>query len=561
LNDLLFDGTVALDVSVDRVWFGTDSRGRVWKEYTDGRWNHPRRHYAIDLAISNAAVRLKSMTCTRIAPSDPEVITVPVGPHAGQTLRTVWNEIPLLGRLTIHAEAIPLQVGRTEQSVGLDFNRDVGPVPVLAARSGSDKLEPQIFGPGVKRDAQFVSISGSDTRVTWDLDYHEIYLITNSPAALRGIEALKRFPKFGTDARLRLLDLIAAKMAENVRPFVAELGRHGVLQVLPQGIEIEPEATNPRSVVALDSVVQRLVPSDGTHESLVVQLRNAGDEHGTTLTWSVLRDDPNALAALAVTAFSVSRMAREACSKAFGLANEDFLPGRPCELRGAKIVGFGGAELHIESLRATVADTAAGGRIVVEASVAAHQELYDIDADVAVTYDFAVGEVPGDAKPDGSPGGTFAAVRHNLQLAAQEQRQSPLSTTYEGEIRRARNIMDALPKTTGIDLRVTDRPTVRQRFTPTPAGRATQANSAANTPSTTWDPRPVDAEQRTPGEALGLEFAYYLVALIETEWICSGLWGASTSDADAAHASALLPSIGTPIGVSLNTQRLAVYFR
>jgi hypothetical protein len=565
LNDLLYVGSCALDVSVDRVWFVKDARGRVWKERTDGRWHDPQRHYAIDLAISNAAVRIKSIACTRMAPSDPEVITVPTGPQAGKQQRMQWNEIPLLGRLTIHTEVIPLEVAGTGQTVALDFTEDASPAPTLYTKSASEKFGPLIFGRGVKRDSQFTEVSGPSPRLTWELDYDEVYLITHSPAAVRAIDALKRFSRFGAGpTRLRLLDLIATKMAENAKPFVSQLGRNGVLQVLPRGIEIDSSATDPRSFVAIDARVQRIPGGNEAQESLVVQLRAPGGDQEVTMQRSFLGDDPDARAALAITASTVPRLVREACTKAFGLADGDFVADQPCQLSGAKAVRFDGRACQLDSLSAAVSNSTGGGQLVIAAGLSVDHKLYSFEAEISASYDLVVGDVPHDVMSGGRAGNTFENARRTLRSAARQQRDSPLGENYEIELDRVCEALDALPKTTGVLPRTADRSAMRHRFDLTPAGlRAAEgdANLIASLVSSRWTIRSGDDERREPGELLGLAFADYVSKLIQTEWFCSGLWGASTSDAQAAHASSLLPSIGTPTGSSLNQQRLVVWYR
>ena len=54
-----------------------------------------------------------------------------------------------------------------------------------------------------------------------------------------------------------MLDSLAAQIADAVRPKVAEMGKNGIVELLPSPLDVDPEAQDDSTVKALDAVVQR----------------------------------------------------------------------------------------------------------------------------------------------------------------------------------------------------------------------------------------------------------------------------------------------------------------
>src|ERR1700739_3920385 len=104
------------------------------------------------------------------------------------------------------------------------------------------------------------------------------------------------------EARTRVLDSLAAQIADAVRPQVAEMGDNGVQNILPSPVDVDPEAQDDSTFKAIDAVVQRFDIGEATHESLVVQLQTLRElPAGEGLPVSILAENPCEKTGLAVT--------------------------------------------------------------------------------------------------------------------------------------------------------------------------------------------------------------------------------------------------------------------
>jgi len=103
-----YTATATLDVTLDRVWFVEDARGRIWREERPeedgGGVGDPLRHFAIDLRIFDSKLTIDTVTCIPLVQLPPRTVTIPDGPRTGESQQIAYNEIPLFGRLTIHEQ-------------------------------------------------------------------------------------------------------------------------------------------------------------------------------------------------------------------------------------------------------------------------------------------------------------------------------------------------------------------------------------------------------------------------------------------------------------------------
>ena len=95
------------------------------------------------------------------------------------------------------------------------------------------------------------------------------------------------------EARTRVLDSLAAQIADAVRPKLAEMGDNGIKGLLPTPVEVDPESRDDSTFKALDAVVQRFDVAGVTQESMVVQLQTLRElPSGEELPASILAENP-----------------------------------------------------------------------------------------------------------------------------------------------------------------------------------------------------------------------------------------------------------------------------
>ena len=413
-----YSATATLDLTLDRVWFILDSHQRLWQEETDGESRDPLRHFAIDLVIFDSKIVIDSVTCIPLVPLPPATITIPDGPRAGESREIPYNEIPLFGRLTIHDQLEPHQTEPGKQTHRTELHR------AGCSRAGRplplrDEYAARLFGPHIERRSDGdTAFTGQDPRISWELDYAEAYWITHSIAGelMVNLEKLQHPSLSDDEARIRVLDSLAAQIADAVRPKLAEMGDDtGIVNLLPSPMDVDPEAQDDSTVKALDAIVQRFesAPSArATHESMVVQLQTLRAlPSGEELPASILAENPHEKTGLAVTGWSILRQVRDTVMNSFGLDESDFDADAPCLLEGPKTINIGGQDRSLDALDADIVPRTQDGRLVVDGTVSAETTLYDFKATFKVTYEMGLDDIPRDptgrrqtSDPAGRPG-------------------------------------------------------------------------------------------------------------------------------------------------------------
>jgi hypothetical protein len=582
-----YSATATLDLTVDRVWFILDSHQRLWQEESDGETHDPLRHFAIDLVIFDSKIVIDSVTCIPLVELPPTTITVPDGPRAGEAREIPYNEIPLFGRLTIHDQLEPHQTEPGKQTIALNFG--VQDAPVLLATSLRDEYAPRLFGPHIeRRSVGETAFTGQDPRITWELDYAEAYWITHSIAGelMVNLEKLQHPGLPDDEARDRVLDSLAAQIADAVRPKLGEMGEDGIVNLLPAPLDIDPDAQDDSTFKALDAVVQRFyvgASSDGAsshgassenaiHESMVVQLQTLRElPAGEDLPASILAENPREKAGLAVTGWSILRQVRDTVMNSFGLDESDFDADTPCLLMGPKTISIGGQDRSLDSLDADIVPRTEDGRLVVDGTVSAETKLYDFKANFKVTYEMGLDEIPRDPKGEETQRAqvTVESLEQELREASGKKRAGELShQDYEAEVKRVSERFDELPRTVGVrPAQNPQEPEVNADFTLSLAGKAATAAGAAAVVGllalpVTWAAGAAGVGAAGAGGLLTLAIAQYITTLLTIDWFGTGIGSRQVRKSlNDRPEGTLLPPIGIPVDVNLNRQRLAVYFR
>src|SRR6201996_7603252 len=569
-----YSATATLDLTLDRVWFILDSHQRLWREEVDREYRDPLRHFAIDLVIFDSKITIDSVTCIPLVELPPVAITIPDGPRADETREIPYNEIPLFGRLTVHEQLEPHQTAPGKQTIALNFaGQDA---PVLVATPPRDQYAARLFGPHIERRPHGDTVfAGQDPRISWELDYAEAYWITHSIAGelMVNLERLQHPTLSDDEVRTRVLDSLAAQIADAVRPKVAEMGENGVQNILPSPLDVDPEAEDDSTIKAVDAVVQRFDVGETTHESLVVQLQTLRDlPSGEELPASILAENPREKTGLAVTGWSILRQVRDTVMNSFDLHESDFDADAPCLLAGPKTITIGGQDRRLEALDADVVPRTHDGRLGVGGAVSAETTLYDFNASFKVTYEMGLDDIPRD--PDGPETRradleTIESLEQPLSAAGARKRAGQLSNEeYEAEVKRVRERLDDLPKTVGV--RPTQNPPeaeVNPDFSLTVAGKMAAAAGAAATVGllalpATWVAGAAGVGAAGAGGLLTLAIVQYLTTVLTIDWFGVGLGSRQVKQSlnDRPEGTSL-PPIGIPIDVDFNRQRLAVYFR
>jgi hypothetical protein len=476
--------------------------------------------------------------------------------------------------LTIHDQLEPRQTEPGKQTIALDFTPQ--DAPVLLANSPADDHGTRLFGAHIdRRPDGGIAFMGQDPRVSWELDYAEAYWITHCIAGelLVNLEKLQHPSLSDDEARIRVLDSLAAQISDAIRPKLAEMGVDGVMDLLPSAMEVEPESRDNSTVKELDAVVQRFDVGGVTHESMVVQLQTLRElPPGEELPASILAENPYQRTGLAVTGWSILRQVRDTVKNTFDLDESDFDADAPCLLAGPKTISIGGQDRCLEALDADVVPRTHDGRLVVDGTVSAETTLYDFNASFKVTYEMRLDDIPRD--PDGSETRradleTIESLEQALTAAGVKKRGGQLSPEdYEREVKRVRERLDDLPKTVGV--RPTQNPPeaeVNPHFSLTVAGKVAAAAGAAATVGllalpVTWVAGAAGVGAAGAGGLLTLAIVQYLTTVLTIDWFGVGLGSRQVKQAlnDRPEGTSL-PPIGIPIQVDFNRQRLAVYFR
>ncbi|OMC22375.1 hypothetical protein [Mycobacterium colombiense] len=568
-----YSATATLDLTLDRVWFVLDSRQRLWQEEADGETHDPLRHFAIDLVIFDSEIVIDSVTCIPLVSLPPATVTIPDGPRAGESREIAYNEIPLFGRLTIHDQLESHRLEPGKQTIALNFTSQ--DAPVLVAAPSADQHAGWLFGPHIeRREGGVTVVGGQDPRISWELDYAEAYWITHSIAGelMVNLEKMQHPGLSDDEARTRVLDSLAAQIAEAVRPQLEAMGDNGIQALLPSPVDVDPEALDDSTAKQLDAVVQRFDVGEATEESMVVQLRTLRDlPPGEELPASVLAENPRERAALAVTGWSILRQVRDTVMNSFDLDESDFDPDAPCALAGPKTISIGGQDRSLDALDADIVPRTGDGRLVVDGTVSADTKLYDFEANFKVTYEMDLGDIPRDPKEKEllrEDVDSIELLEQTLSLAGQKKRTGHLTTEeYEAEVKRVSERFDQLPRTVGVRPAQNSDPDVNADFSLTAAGKVATAAGAAAVVGllalpVTWVAGAAGVGAAGAGGLLTLAIAQYITTVLTIDWFGTGIGSRQVKKSlnDQPEGTSL-PPIGMPVDLDLNRQRLAVYFR
>jgi hypothetical protein len=569
-----YSATATLDLTLDRVWFVFDAQQRLWQEQVDNETQDPLRHFAIDLTIFDSKITIDSVTCIPLVSLPPRTITIPDGPRADESREIPYNEIPLFGRLTVHDQLEARETQPGKQTIALNFTEQDAPV-LLTTPSGAE-YAPQLFAAHIdRRPDGSIAFAGQDPRITWELDYAEAYWITHSIAGelMVGLEKLQHPSLSDDEARIRVLDALAAQISDAVRPKLAEMGEDGVMDLMPAPLEVDAQSRDDNTVKALDAQVQRFDIDGVTHESMVIQLQTVRElPSGEELPTSILAENPHEKTGLAVTGWSILRQVRDTVMNTFDLHESDFDADVPCLLAGPKAITIGGQERSLEALDADIVPRTHDGRLVVDGTVSAETTLYDFNAAFKVTYEMGLDEIPRD--PDGKETRqadleTIESLEQALSAARDKKRAGQLGNgDYEAEVKRVHERLDDLPKTVGV--RPTQNPPeaeVNPDFSLTVPGKVAAAAGAAATVGllalpVTWVAGAAGVGAAGAGGLLTLAIVQYLTTVLTIDWFGVGLGSRQVKQSlnDRPEGTSL-PPIGIPVDVDFNRQRLAVYFR
>jgi hypothetical protein len=569
-----YSATAALDVTLDRVWFVLDAHQRLWQEEADGDAHDPLRHFALDLVIFDSKITIDSVTCIPLVSLPPATITVPDGPRAGESREIPYNEIPLFGRLTVHDQLEPRQTEPGKQTIALNFTEQDS--PLLVATPPEDRYATLLFGPHVERRRDgSTAFGGQDPRISWELDYAEAYWITHSIAGelMVNLEKLQHPGLSDDEARTRVLDSMAAQIADAIRPQLADFGDDGVVNLLPSPVDVDAHAQDDSTFKDLDAVVQRFQVGDSTHESMVVQLQTLRElPPGEDLPASILAENPHERTGLAVTGWSILRQVRDTVMKSFGLDQSDFAADAPCLLDGPKSINIGGQDRSLDTLDADIVPRTGDGRLVIDGTVSADTALYDFEATFKVTYEMGLDDIPRDPKgkeisAEGAE--TIENLEQALARAGDKKRAGELTDQdYEAEVKRVSERFDELPRTVGVrPAQNPAEPEVNPDFSLTAAGKVAAAAGAAAVVGllalpVTWAAGAAGVGAVGSGALLTLAIAQYISTVLTIDWFGTGIGSRQVKKSLNDHPEGTeLPPVGIPVAVNLNRQRMAVYFR
>jgi hypothetical protein len=571
-------GTATLDLALTRVWFIFDSHDRVWQEEVAGTPREPLRHFTFDLTLSDSKIVIESIAGVPLVPLPPGTVTIPNGPRAGESKQIAYNEVPLFGRLTLHDQLERRDTEAGKQTISLDFRPQ--DAPVLVADPPADEFVSHLFGPNAERRPNgTTAFAGQDPRLTWDMDYAEAFWITHSLAGqLLVLQAKLQCPTVSdAEARIAVLDSIAAKIKDAVGGITGTLGTGGVVDLLPSPMDVDPASQDDSTTKEIDAIVQRFVAAGATQESMVVQVRRVRDlPIGEDLPASILVDNPAEQTVLATSGFGLLRSVRETVMSSFCLSENDFQDA-PCLLDGTKGINIGGENRNLDAFEAHIepATDTERGRLIVDGEVSDSTTLYDFDATFKITYEFLLDDIPREValgEVGTSTGETKAQLDASVREAGRARCRGDISATeYEAEVKRVSDLVMELPRTVGVrpTLRPSE-PEVDPDFSLTAAGYALAAVAiillvmAVSLPVTAPAVAAGGAAAVTAEAVIGLLIlatVEYIVVLITIDWLGTGMVGSQVQDALGDRpGGTLLPTVGVPIEVTLTTH-LAVFFR
>ncbi|HYO04010.1 MAG TPA: DUF3892 domain-containing protein [Mycobacterium sp.] len=572
------NGTATLNLTLSRVWFLFDSHARLWQEELGGLSRDPLRHFAFDLSLSDSKIVIQSIAGIPLVPLPPGTVTVPNGPRGGESKQIAYNEIPLFGRLTLHDQLERRQIGPGTDTISLDFHRQ--DAPVLVADPPVDEFVSHLFGRNAEHRASgATAFPDQDPRLTWDMDYAEVFWTTHSLAGeLLVAQARLKCPTVSdAEARIAVLDSIAAKIADAVGGITATLGAGGVVDLLPTPMAVDPASDDDSTTKEIDAVVQRFQAAGATGESMVVQVRRVRDlPIGEELPRSVLAENPVEQTVLATSGFGILRGVRETIMHSFCLAESDFTDA-PCKLDGSKSVNIGGENRNLDAFEGHIepATDTEPGRLIVEGAVSDSTTLYDFDATFTITYEFDLDDIPREVASGEigtSTGETKAQLDASVREAGEARCRGDISATeYEAEVKRVSELVKELPRTVGVrpTLRPAE-PDVHPDFSLTAAGYALAALGvillviAVSLPVTAPAAAAGGIAALSAEAVIGLlilAIVEYVVILITIDWVGTGIVSSEVEDALGDRpGGTLLPTVGVPIEATLTTH-LAVFFR
>jgi hypothetical protein len=375
------------------------------------------------------------------------------------------------------------------------------------------------------------------------------------------------------EVRVRVLDSLAAQIADAVRPKLAEMGANGIMNLLPSPLDVDAESQDDSTIKELDAVVQRFEIGGATHESMVVQLQTLRAlPPGEDLPASILAENPCERAGLAVTGWSILRQVRDTVMNSFNLDESDFAADAPCLLEGPKTINIGGQERSLDALDADIVPRTEDGRLVVDGTVSAETKLYDFKATFKVTYEMGLDDIPRDPNEGENQAAGLATVEsleQALSAAAEKKRAGEFSDQdYEAEVKRVSERFDELPRTVGVrPTQNPPEPEVNPDFSLTAPGKVAAAAGAAAVVGLLALPVTAAAGAAGVGIAgagglLTLAIAQYITTVLTIDWFGAGVGSRQVKKSlnDRPEGTSL-PSIGIPVDADLNRQRLAVYFR
>lgn len=435
-----FEGTAKVNVSLSRVWFMTDENGRVWSEEAGTPDEDRERHFAIDLRLANhpAEINLPDskvvVTKVRVAGVMVPAPTSPSTSCQGKTIQA--NEIPLLGRLTIHErlDRIDTQVdGKPAQHVVLDFAPQSS--PALRSTAPGVGVDTRLLGPKVTQASDgSATLSAGDPRIVWELTRAEQRCILDSTlGALLVTQELSN--PIGTTravAEDRVLKMIAGKLVDGVSAQLQTIGedQSSVVDVLPEPVPVDPtgETEDTRELDARVKAWNR--PNGDPGESLVFQLQTV-DADGLAVAdpppESVLALRDQEEVGFSRSGWAILRSLRRSQIKSLCLKKDasQFKPGEPCELKKSVGIEVNDEDADLKRFRAWLeADGAVGEELLhVEGRAEGGNWAYGWYIQFELVYRLGRGEVPRDAvgTERARPGGTLEEI--NARLAElQEQK-------------------------------------------------------------------------------------------------------------------------------------------
>ena len=185
----------------------------------DGEIHDPLRHFAIDLAIFDSRITIDSVTCIPLVSLPPATNHHPGRPACQRVSRNPLQRDPVVRSADRPRSARAARIEPGKQTIALDFNAQ--DAPVLVATPAQDHYAPQLFGAHVERRSDgSIAFTEQDPRITWELDYAEAYWITHSIAGelMVNLEKLQHPTLSDDEARVRMLDALAAQISDAVRP-------------------------------------------------------------------------------------------------------------------------------------------------------------------------------------------------------------------------------------------------------------------------------------------------------------------------------------------------------